>query len=66
MKFSIMYLTENVNESTGYLKKMTDYRQLPSAILSEETQAKVAKEISMYLQDEEFKKHMSKVLGDNK
>ena len=66
MKFSIMYLTENVNESTGYLKKMDGYRQLPSSILSEETQAKVVKEISMYLQDEEFKKHMSKVLGDNK
>ena len=64
MKFSIMYLTEKVNESTGYFK-MSGYRQLPSAVLSEETQAKVIEEITLHLEDAGFKKHISKVMGEN-
>ena len=59
MKFSIMYLAGMVNGIDGY-------RQLPSSILSEETQKKVIEEITIYLEGNEFKKHMSKVLGDNK
>ena len=59
MKFSIMYLAGMVNGIDGY-------RLLPSSILSEETQKKVIEEITNYLEGNEFKKHMSKVLGDNK
>ena len=43
MKFSIMYLAGKVNG------KMDGYRQLPSTILSKETQAKVVEEIAIHL-----------------
>jgi len=58
MKFSIMYLAGQVNGREGY-------RQLQSSVLSEETQAKVIKEISMYLESTKIKKHISKVMGDS-
>tara|TARA_R100001594_G_scaffold22125_1_gene42817 strand:- start:308 stop:565 length:258 start_codon:yes stop_codon:yes gene_type:complete len=60
MKFSIMYLAGKINGNVD------GYRQLPSTVLSEETQAKVIEEITIHLEGNEFKKHMSKVLGDNK
>ena len=59
MKFSIMYLSERI---TG---KIDGYRQLSSAVLSEETQAKVIEEITLHLEDAGFKKHISKVMGEN-
>jgi len=76
VKFSIMYLSERLpgyaNKSkttaeayTQYKVKIDGYRQLPSAILSEETQAKVIEEITLHLESAGFKKHISKVMGEN-
>lgn len=59
MKFSIMYLAGKINGNVD------GYRQLPSTVLSEETQAKVIEEISMYLESAGFEKHVSKVMGDS-
>ena len=59
MKFSIMYLAGKFNG------KMDGYRQLPSTVLSEETQAKVIEEISVYLESAGFERHISKVMGDS-
>ena len=59
MKFSIMYLAGKINGNVD------GYRQLPSTVLSEETQAKVTEEISMYLESAGFEKHVSKVMGDS-
>ena len=64
MKFSIMYLAEMINNSTGYSKNMKGYRQLPSGVLSPETEAKVIEDISLYLDGVGFKEHISKVIGE--
>ena len=60
MKFSIMYVAGKING------RMDGYRQLPSTVLSEETQAKVVEEISLHLECAGFEKHISKVMGENK
>ena len=44
MKFSIMYLAGKING------KMDGYRELPSTVLSEETQKKVIEEITIHFE----------------
>ena len=61
MKFSIMYLAGKINGNVD------GYRQLPSTVLSEETQAKVIEEINLYLgmNNEEVEGMVQKAKGDS-